>query len=165
MIRSSNGNIFFELRLNKRMCKQSIRRWLEMPSPSLWRHCNALLDIHKVNVVESISMSRRQNVIHNALKLTVLSFPGSTGYSIITLYKSNGAWRCPMRAPSKSNRCLSHMTGSTSALLAIAMGRRCHEWDICRWPVIYHDTTPRGCRHGNKVCTMRNMWLVMTWRR
>ena len=31
---------FFDLRLNKRFSKQSGRRWFEMPSHSLWRHCN-----------------------------------------------------------------------------------------------------------------------------
>ena len=31
---------FYDLRLNKQLCKQSTRRWFEMPSCSLWRHCN-----------------------------------------------------------------------------------------------------------------------------
>ena len=31
-------NIFFYLRMNKRLSKQSRRRWLETPSHSLWRH-------------------------------------------------------------------------------------------------------------------------------
>ena len=34
-------NVFFDLRLNKRLNKQSWGWWLEMPSCSLWRHCNA----------------------------------------------------------------------------------------------------------------------------
>ena len=38
--------VFFDLRLNKRMSKQSRRRWLETPSRSLWRHRN---DFSKVN--------------------------------------------------------------------------------------------------------------------
>ena len=33
-------DVFFDLRLNKRLCKQSRRRWFEMPSCSLWRYCN-----------------------------------------------------------------------------------------------------------------------------
>ena len=33
-------HIFFDLRLNKRLSKQSRRRWFETPSWSLWRHCN-----------------------------------------------------------------------------------------------------------------------------
>ena len=32
---------FFDLRQNKQLSKQSRRRWLETPSRSLWRHCNA----------------------------------------------------------------------------------------------------------------------------
>ena len=33
---------FFDLRLNKRLSKQSRRRWLETPSRSLWRDCNEI---------------------------------------------------------------------------------------------------------------------------
>ena len=33
-------DIFFDLRLNKRLKIQSIRWWFETPSCSLWRHCN-----------------------------------------------------------------------------------------------------------------------------
>ena len=32
--------VFFDLRLNKRLSKQSRRRWFETPLRSLWRHCN-----------------------------------------------------------------------------------------------------------------------------
>ena len=35
-------DVFFDLRLNKRLSKQSSGWWFEMPSPSLWRHCNAV---------------------------------------------------------------------------------------------------------------------------
>ena len=34
-------DVFFDLRLNKRLSKQSWRRSFETPSRSLWRHCNA----------------------------------------------------------------------------------------------------------------------------
>ena len=33
-------NVFFDLRLNKQLSKQSRRKWFVTPSPSLWRHCN-----------------------------------------------------------------------------------------------------------------------------
>ena len=33
-------DVFFDLRLNKRLSKQSMRRWFETPLRSLWRHCN-----------------------------------------------------------------------------------------------------------------------------
>ena len=35
-------DVFFDLRLNKRLGKQSRRRWFKTPSGSLWRHCNVL---------------------------------------------------------------------------------------------------------------------------
>ena len=34
-------DVFFDLRPNKRLSKQSWDWWFEMPSRSLWRHCNA----------------------------------------------------------------------------------------------------------------------------
>ena len=35
-------NVFFYLRLSKRLCKQPRRRWFEMPSGPLWRHHNGI---------------------------------------------------------------------------------------------------------------------------
>ena len=37
---SRSFDVFFDLRLNKRLNKHSRRRWLETQSRSLWRHCN-----------------------------------------------------------------------------------------------------------------------------
>ena len=37
---SRSCDVFFDLCLNKRFSKPSRRRWFEMPSRSLWRHCN-----------------------------------------------------------------------------------------------------------------------------
>ena len=34
-------DVFFDLRLNKWLSKQSRRQWFETPSRSLWRHCSA----------------------------------------------------------------------------------------------------------------------------
>ena len=39
-------DVFFDVCLNKRLSKQSGRRWFETPSPSLWRHFNGLQWIH-----------------------------------------------------------------------------------------------------------------------
>ena len=39
-------DVFFDLRLNQQLSKQRRRRWFEMPSGSLWRHCNALASIY-----------------------------------------------------------------------------------------------------------------------
>ena len=39
-------DVFFDLRLNKRLSKQPWGWWFETPSRSLWRHCNASIIIH-----------------------------------------------------------------------------------------------------------------------
>ena len=40
--------IFFDLRLNKRLITQPKRRWFETPLRSLWRHCNDHVDLQKL---------------------------------------------------------------------------------------------------------------------
>ena len=35
-------DVFIDLRMNKGLSKQLWCRWFETPSPSLWRHCNAV---------------------------------------------------------------------------------------------------------------------------
>ena len=40
---SRSFDVFFDLRLDKRLCKQSRRRWFVTPSHSLWRRCNVTL--------------------------------------------------------------------------------------------------------------------------
>ena len=41
-----NLDYFFDLRLNKRLDKQSRGWWFETPSRSLWRQCNSLYVLH-----------------------------------------------------------------------------------------------------------------------
>ena len=43
--------VFFDLRLNKQLSKQSRRRWFETPLRSLWRHCNILILFFKYVVI------------------------------------------------------------------------------------------------------------------
>ena len=38
-------DVFFELRLNNRLIKQSWGWWSDTPSHSLWRHCNELCEV------------------------------------------------------------------------------------------------------------------------
>ena len=40
-------DVFFDLRLNKRLSKQSWGWWFETPSRSLWRHCNEYHDAQR----------------------------------------------------------------------------------------------------------------------
>ena len=45
---------FFDLRLNKRLSKQSSGLWFEMPSLSSWRHCNVEARIFRDNWVNTM---------------------------------------------------------------------------------------------------------------
>ena len=38
--KASDADVFFDLRMNKRLFKQSRLHWFETPSCSLWRYCN-----------------------------------------------------------------------------------------------------------------------------
>ena len=56
-------DVFFSLHLNKRLSKQSWGWWFEMPSRSLWRHCNVvqkyiLRNICAVRVLSCFSVVR-----------------------------------------------------------------------------------------------------------
>ena len=42
-------DVFLDLRLNKRLSKQSICRWFKMSPCSLWRHCNVDHNSHSVS--------------------------------------------------------------------------------------------------------------------
>ena len=44
-----NVDISLDLHLDKRLSKQSRRRWFEMPSCSLWLHCNDWYIIHYID--------------------------------------------------------------------------------------------------------------------
>ena len=56
-------DVFFDLCLNRRLSKQSRRRWFETPSRPLWRHCNYGVGC-VCNLVEDCS-----NSIANAMEL------------------------------------------------------------------------------------------------
>ena len=43
-------DVVFDLYLNKRLSKQSRRRWFEIPSRSLWRHCNGVPCIYEIEI-------------------------------------------------------------------------------------------------------------------
>ena len=83
---------------------------------------------------ESFSMSSLISIMSDVLRI-VLIFTELTGFSMANLYNSNVAWWYLGMVASKSNRCQGHMTGSTSVLPPMVMGRPCHAWRIYRWPV------------------------------
>ena len=65
-----NFDVFFDLRLNKRLSKQSGRRWFDTPSHSLWRQCNdhgadvwVTCDMKHTTVCESLRRLQNQRLI------------------------------------------------------------------------------------------------------
>ena len=56
---------FFDLRLTKRLSKQSRRRWFETLSRSLWRHCNGLNHSHIIEQVRMIQPKQNNNSNNN----------------------------------------------------------------------------------------------------
>ena len=66
-------DVFFDLRLNKRLSNPTRRWWLETPSRSLWRHCN-----------EELVWSSSNQIMTYRLSITkLLSLPGNAFESVI----------------------------------------------------------------------------------
>ena len=58
-----NFDVFFDPRLNKRLSKHSWGWWFEMPSGSLWRHCNEeQIRTWVVNIIVSAPLDRHLTV-------------------------------------------------------------------------------------------------------
>ena len=51
-------DVFFDLRLNKRLSKQSWGWWFETPSGSIWRHCNELFFITVCNQQKLLKVNK-----------------------------------------------------------------------------------------------------------
>ena len=58
-------HVFFHLRLNKPLSKQSWGWWFETLSRPLWRHCNGLICIWKVLSVTCNKMSAKLRLFHD----------------------------------------------------------------------------------------------------
>ena len=75
-------DVFFYLRLNKLLSKQSMYRWFEMPSRSLWRHCNP----YQVNppslIVFSVGSHPAWGIaVQNTINKRLLCFNSEIRYS------------------------------------------------------------------------------------
>ena len=74
-----NFDVFLDLRLNKRLNKQSRPRWFETPSHSLWRNCNGARILYQyISYAVLISLLRNAYI---SIFLTPL-----TTYSILSSY-------------------------------------------------------------------------------
>ena len=64
-------DVFFDLRLNKCLSTESWGRWFEMPSRSLWCHCN-------VSIIYEYIHTMHYNIA--AVKLEYISGPHKSGW-------------------------------------------------------------------------------------
>ena len=62
-------DVFFDLRLNKRLSKQSRRWWFETPPCSLWRHCNVPVYISTVCQSYSLFFISAMNILTTRILL------------------------------------------------------------------------------------------------
>ena len=67
-------DVFFDLRLNKWLSKQSWGWWFETPSCSSWRHCNEICDILLVGTAPTVSWFVSLNDISYILHECMLWF-------------------------------------------------------------------------------------------
>ena len=85
-------NVFFDLRLNKRLSKLSWGWWFETPSCSLWRHCNELLNqnlrsLIKYQVQLWISRYKYEIRLRIIIKMVFLGF--TTWWNLAATRTSN----------------------------------------------------------------------------
>ena len=91
-------DVFFYLRLNKRMSKESKHMWFQMPSRSLWHHCNVEYAIFNDSVSWSAPSHNlnqwwfdyRRNVFENILKMSSILFRSQC---VNSLWPGDAMWR------------------------------------------------------------------------
>ena len=113
---------FFDLRLNKRLSKQSRRRWFETPSRSLWHHCNYM---HISSVIEisisRISFSGHQTGHQNKFCACLDSIYGSRVILVMCKNCSDISWHRLNLNQSKTN-CLKNLNSDGFIV-----------WEMCPW--------------------------------
>ena len=70
---TSSFDVFFDLRLNKRLSKQSWGWWFETPSHPLWRHCN---DLSICYSSDNLALADETEVV-NSVSAAVLDAEGN----------------------------------------------------------------------------------------
>ena len=69
--KASDADHWYFLRLNKQLSKQSRCRWFEMPSRSLWRHCNGNLTLIHIIHAHYLPLSFKWQTVLNICDIDV----------------------------------------------------------------------------------------------
>ena len=88
-------DVFFGLRLNKRLSKHSRRRWFETLLCPLWRHCNAISDCHGSRGEALNMIFKAIPVNDNAINLTKFLFNTFCGIQLISHQVWHTTWFAP----------------------------------------------------------------------
>ena len=144
MMTSSNGNIFcvarsfkvfFHLRLNKQLGKQSRCRWFETPSRSLWRHCIFIFrpfqykccPTFRVIDIRSCGGRGRFNIecCLNSMKMAIIKVRWSPGY--VTGYNDSRYKRESLYPEIRKYDLYlnSHLTGIKKSIMHIRWSHDC----------------------------------------
>ena len=97
-----NFDVFFDLRLNKRLSKQSSGWLYETPSRSLWRHCNDNITIHSQDFVVTFMVLNTCAVHWYCIIIVIMQRTGVT--TSHTEMKRSWRWLpCPSMATLNSS--------------------------------------------------------------
>ena len=66
-------DVFFDLRLNKRLSKQSWGWWFETPSRSFWRHCNVALRYHYSTTTANHEVCNTRTTYHGVCDVITIT--------------------------------------------------------------------------------------------
>ena len=91
---TSSFCVFFDLRLNKWLNKQSWGWWFETPSCSLWRHCNVLISSLSLTSMTGRTKSGihgENSIIDSPIQESMLN---STNQGVKTTRKQCGSTKC-----------------------------------------------------------------------
>ena len=139
--------VFFDLRLNKWLNKQSRRRWFMMPSLSLWRHCNgrrmttafALMCLHSTTANYSRKISLHLPVYYISIVFMFVLLTECTVTFVVAENKGLLTFPVPLRLFSNvmtlhwhnlnvnkmSTLLKLHHTNAGDIVLTFSLGNRC----------------------------------------
>ena len=145
--------VFFDLRLNKRLSKQSWGWWFERPSRSLWRHCNDPIKIwaHKkllwaalyehcnrfAYIVMHSVLNMGQNVLKFKKSLIVLRLtetPSQIYRQLLTLLKPSSLFRPYNEYQWNSITLASKLVSFGAGTPSLWTHRRTRDW-LIKWQI------------------------------
>ena len=132
-------DVFFDLRLNKRLSKQSWGWWFETISRPLWRHRNAALNPQATNGVSIISIKWEQNghiiLGHGYSLLKAISPNSSVMWSISwSILAISETWKKSACAHAWLGSLIVHpcMTGSMEWRVWLTRGKGIFKWSCMK---------------------------------